>query len=129
MSVLLVEDNPERISKFRRACIGVSLTNLTTARMAIQWLEDHTPQLIFLDYDLHEYGLDRAESGCGGDVVTWMTGCSKRWAKTTVVIHSLNIAGAERMFQKLSRKDIVSTKIPHIWQRESDVALLLRGIL
>lgn len=128
MSVLLVEDSPERIKLFRQACIGVSLTNLLTAKTAIAWLDDHTPKLIFLDYDLHEHGKDIKESGCGADVVSWLATRSHRFHHTLIVIHSLNEIGAERMYLKLHRHSIIAARMPFVWKNPKDLERLLHEI-
>lgn len=128
MSVLLIEDSPNRITKFRQGCIGVSLTNLKTSSLAISWLKDHSPKLIFLDYDLHEYGTDRAESGCGGDVVSWMVKHTKQFQHTLVVIHSPNKTGSSRMLVQLQEHDISATLMPFVWERPADLERLMLGI-
>lgn len=128
MSVLIIEDDPRRIKSFRRELIGVSVTNITTAPSAIAWLMDHTPKLIFLDYDLHEHGTDYKKSGCGGDVAAWMTKQTRRFNMTFVVIHSLNDDGARRMMQKLQKQGIPVARMPFVWDRPESMAKLKRAI-
>jgi CheY-like chemotaxis protein len=128
MSVLIVEDNPERIKKFRRGLIGASVTNLTTARAAIRWLEDHASRLIFLDYDLDDHGTPIKESGTGGEVAMWMSKHPRKFSHSLVVIHSLNDHGAQKMFDVLHKEGIATSLMPSAWEKPLDLERLVRGL-
>jgi CheY-like chemotaxis protein len=128
MSVLIIDDDRARIKQFRQHLHGFPTTDLSRAGDGIKWLEDHAPKLIFLDYDLHEHGTSRAESGCGKDVASWIVRHPKQFAHTLIVIHSLNSAGAEKMHAMFVKVGITSTKIPFAWQRPADLDRLLRGL-
>ncbi len=129
MSLLLIEDNPNRIKQFRQGLIGISVTQICTASSAIAWLGDHTPKLIFLDYDLHEFGKEIKESGSGGEIAAWMAKQKKRFNRTLVVIHSLNENGAERMAVKLRGAYIDVARMPYVWERPAELEGLLHRVL
>jgi CheY-like chemotaxis protein len=127
-SILIVDDDPRRIVLFRRGIFGVPVTNIMQARQAIAWLQDHTPGLLFLDYDLHQHGTDIKVSGCGGDVVTWMAKEKNRFKHTFVVVHSLNEENSIRMVEKLRRSGITATRMPYIWDKPQDLDRLVREL-
>ena len=128
MSVLLIEDSPERVKKFKQHCIGISFIHKKTADAAIAWLQSNTPKVIFLDYDLHDYGADIHETGCGGDVVSWMGKHDHQFQHTQVVIHSLNMSGAARMFAKLQQHNIPSVRMPFIWEHPSSLDIFTKNL-
>lgn len=126
MSVLIVEDNPERIRLFRQGFIGVSTTVITDAPMAIGWLKDHTPNLILLDFDLHEHGASRFVAGCGLDVARFLARWAARFRKTLILIHSLNRTGAEKMLKVLKNKELMASLHPFLWDEQKTMERLTR---
>ena len=127
-SILIVDDDPRRIVFFRRGIFGVPVTNISQASQVILWLQDHTPDLIFLDYDLHQHGTDIKISGCGGDVVTWIAQNKARFKRTFFVIHSLNEENSIRMVEKLRRSGLMATRMPFIWEKPQDLDRLVRDL-
>lgn len=127
-SILIVDDDPHRIKQFRRAIFNVPVTNLSRASDAIAWLQDHTPEVIFLDYDLHQHGTSIRLSGCGGDIVSWMSKQKNRFKHTFVIIHSLNEENSIRMNEKLHRSGITSTRMPFIWEKPQDIDRIMRQL-
>lgn len=128
MSILVVDDNPQRVKKFRDQLIGIPTTNLNTAHAANAWLEDHTPKIIFLDYDLHQHGTPVKQSGSGGNITTWLCHNAKRFQHTLVVIHSLNRDAAQKMLEKLHKNNIATTILPSVWDDPATMYRLIRGI-
>jgi CheY-like chemotaxis protein len=124
MSVLIVEDNPERIKLFRQGFIGVSTTVLTTASLALDWLKDHTPKLLLLDYDLHEHGTPIKLSGCGADVARGIVRYAKRFERTMIVVHSLNQQGAARIMKTLNGSNLSASQHPYLWKEPENMERL-----
>ena len=128
MSVLIVEDSPTRIKLFRQGFVGTSVTVLTTASLATTWLEDHTPNLICLDYDLDQYGQDRKTSGCGYTVARFLARNAKRFEHTLVIVHSLNEAGAGRMTKTIHLQNIPCSRHPRLWEEPLNMGRLMREV-
>jgi hypothetical protein len=124
MSVLIIEDNPERIKLFRQGFIGVSASVLTTAPLAAGWLKDHVPKLLLLDYDLHEHGTDIKMSGCGADVARGMARYAKRFERTMIVIHSLNPTGAKHIMKILRAGGLSASVHPNLWKEPENMERL-----
>lgn len=128
-SVLILEDNPARVRSFRQNIIGIPITNLSTAPQAIAWLSDHTPNLLFLDYDLDQFGVDARIAGHGSDVAAWMSKHAKQFAHALVVIHSLNEDGSTRMCDRLKSVGIAAMRFPFVWEKPADLDRLTRMLL
>lgn len=128
MSILVVEDSPTRIKSFRSGFTGASTTVLITAKLAISWLREHTPKLICLDYDLDQYGLDKNEAGNGYDVARYLVEENKRFSKTLIIIHSLNINGSERMLKTLKTHGLIASLHPHLWEEAFTMDRLTRTV-
>ena len=124
MSVLIIEDNPERIKLFRRGFIGISTSVLTTASFALDWLKDHVPKLLLLDYDLHEHGTPIKLSGCGADVARGMARYAKRFERTMIVVHSLNPIGARRILKTLQGGNLSASMHPNLWKEPENMERL-----
>lgn len=110
MRIFILEDDPVRIKHlFRENLIGHALTIVETVDAAIEQLAQHEFDLIFLDHDLggKQY-VDPKDEPTGQDVADWL---SQRDDRTTVIIHSCNTVGAERMEKTLKRNRFV-VKIP-----------------
>lgn len=92
-SVLVVEDNDERIRWFRQQIPQAVFA--TTAREAITQLGLKTFNVIFLDHDLHWiHAADINRKGSGQDVARFL---SCLGYQGLVLIHSKNEQGVARM--------------------------------
>lgn len=129
MSVLIVEDNPVRTKKLRAALVGLSITNIDSAPMAIQWLADHSPTLMFLDHDLHEYSKHGKDSGTGLEVASWMARHAVKFKHTAVIVHSLNEKHAPRIVDALRKAEIHTSRIPFIWDRPEMLEVIRQNVL
>lgn len=103
--VLVLEDDPNRIHKFRRDLIGVtSVEYAQTAAHAKQLLTTRDYDLIFLDHDLGgDTYVDSTEENTGAEVARFLARL-EQWQdpKTTVVVcHSLNPDGRKYMITTL----------------------------
>ncbi len=106
MRILILEDDENRIAKFRENFIGCILDITKDPNEANRWLQENQYDMIFLDHDLEdshylEDCLSKETTGlCTADFLGNNLHCNK---KAVVIIHSLNPAGRERM--KLACKD------------------------
>lgn len=128
MSMLVVEDNPSRIRLFRRGFIGVCITTVNTSDLAISWLNGHTPSLICLDYDLDQFGISRSESGTGQDVARFIAREHKRFARTLIIVHSLNEVWAPKMVALLRSKGLTASRHPNLWEESRNMELLAQEV-
>jgi hypothetical protein len=128
MSVLILEDSPARIKLFRQGFIGTSTTILTKAPLAISWLKGCTPRLICLDYDLDQYGEELKDSGTGFDVAAFIAKNTKRFARTLIIIHSLNETGAGKMLRILKINKLPASRHPNLWESQLDMERLAKVV-
>ena len=126
MSVLILEDSPTRIKLFRQGFIGTSTTILTKASMAISWLKGCTPRLICLDFDLDQYGEELKYSGTGLDVASFIAQKAKRFARSLIIIHSLNEKGSLKMIRILKKAGLMVSMHPKLWESSADMDRLAR---
>ncbi len=120
-SILILEDNPARVRSFRKNIIGIPITHMATAPQAINWLSTHTPNLIFLDYDLDQFGTNARISGYGIDVASWISKHPRQFEHALVVVHSLNEGGAIEMVDRLQRAGVVAMRFPYVWEKPDDL--------
>jgi len=94
LRVLLVEDAPTRQVELRRLFADQECHVATTAEAAKELLRTLQFDVVFLDYDL-------AGPGTGEAVASELR--KDHSARTTVLVHSMNIAGAARIRRVLPR--------------------------
>lgn len=128
MSMLILEDSPIRTRAFRHGFIGACISTVNTSAMAIAWLNDHTPHLICLDYDLDQYGLDRKETGTGYDVARFIASHHRRFSRANIIVHSLNHEWAKKMVALLHAKDLRAYRHPFLWEDQENMARLGREV-
>jgi CheY-like chemotaxis protein len=120
-SILILEDDPVRIKKFKSAFIGVHTVFFHDAKDAITYLHQTTPRVILLDYDLDSDPLRSEDPGCGQDVAFYISENALRFKKSTVVIHSLNRDGAKLMGNTLAEVKIHADSVPFLWRNEEQL--------
>lgn len=113
MKILILEDDDKRIQKFKQNFIGCEMFITHLPKTANRLLEEEEFDLIFLDHDLAD------------EHYIWDTNCNETTGlctaehlgnnphlsqKATVIVHSLNPNGSERMMQAL--KERIKHKIP-----------------
>jgi CheY-like chemotaxis protein len=125
-SILILEDNPARVRSFRRNIIGIPITHAATAPQAISWLSRNTPNLIFLDFDLDQFGTSAKIAGYGIDVASWISKHPRQFEHTLVVIHSLNEGGAALMLDRIHSTGTAAMRFPSVWDKPSDLDRLTR---
>ena len=113
MNVLIVEDAPVRVKRLRQLVPLAHILEAARGKQAIEILTQHPIDLIFLDYDLTGglTGLDVAQA------------IHKLRPLPTVIIHSMNIAGATRIQRFLP--EAIPCPIRDIEERWKDIAAKL----
>ena len=97
MRVLVLEDNEDRVRKFRRELVGNVVDFALDAEAALAFIGAHAYDLIFLDHDLG--GEEMVDSG-GANTGYRVASCLARDGKNgaaRVVLHSCNPSGAGMM--------------------------------
>jgi len=102
--VLVVEDDEMRCAWFRRKFAAHVLDVTCDVSEALVWLEEREYSTILLDHDLREehYFSDAPDDErTGYAVAAWLAAHPDRQRNATIVIHSLNYMGAQRMLERL----------------------------
>jgi CheY-like chemotaxis protein len=103
--VLLVEDDEVRCAWFRRKFAPHVLDVTCDAGQAVRWLTEREYATILLDHDLleeHYFSDEPDDERTGYAVAAWLAAHPDRQRHATIVIHSLNYAGAQRMLDALT---------------------------
>jgi CheY-like chemotaxis protein len=102
--ILIVEDDEMRCEWFHQK-FSSHLRDVTCdVRQAIVWLEEHEYTAILLDHDLadeHYFSNEPDDERTGYAVASWLAAHPDRQRDATIVIHSLNYTGAQRMLDIL----------------------------
>jgi CheY-like chemotaxis protein len=96
MKILILEDNPERHKIFKKFYVEHELCIVETSTEAIEILQTHIFDAIFLDHDLG--GQQMVESGpnTGYEVAKWLEE-NPEHSCSNIIIHSLNPVGRDKM--------------------------------
>ena len=111
-SVLVVEDNPERIAYFREKLKGYDLTVATTPAEGVKAVESRRFDVVFLDHDAVPVFVKPDDPN--HDTMTFFPVAKALAAQKyngNVIIHSFNPVGAIRMQILLGRTAFVK-RIP-----------------
>ncbi len=103
--VLLVEDDEIRCAWFRRKFAPHVLDVTCDVGQAVRWLSEREYATILLDHDLldeHYFSDETDDERTGYAVAAWLAAHPDRQRDATIVIHSLNYAGAGRMLDALT---------------------------
>jgi hypothetical protein len=107
MKILILEDDDRRIRKFKENFIGAQLFITHLPAVANKWLDEEEFDFIFLDHDLADehYLQDTACSETTGLCTAEYLGNNpKLCGKATIIIHSLNPNGRQRMMVALGER-------------------------
>jgi len=120
MKILILEDDDQRVKKFKALFFDheVYITHLPT--QACKWLEEIEFDVITLDHDLSEdvQGLDNNfDVGTGLEVANFLGKNLTRSEKAQIFIHSLNGQGAVRMQSAMKERGEVP-HVPFLWLKE-----------
>ena len=107
MKILFLDDMEVRHQHFRMQSIGSIVTHVYDAKSAIDKLSTESFDVASLDHDLSVDTImlmpDKGE-GSGYDVALFIAALPPDRRPATVIIHSLNPAGSERMIKALEGK-------------------------
>ena len=107
MKILVVEDNPYRIKKFKSELIGCAVDYTDNAYDGIILVREKEYDLIFLDHDLGGRELvSSKDSNTGFQVAKAIKDTPNESA--LIIIHSANPVGAKNMQQELPQAVTVS---------------------
>ena len=127
MRVLIVEDSHNRMHYFRMNLVGTSIDHADRIQHADGLIRANTYDIVFLDYDLDEAGLN---VGCGGDVANLIslltTFAQYPSNKARHIVHSLNPSGAKYMFDTVREAGLWVVCRPQIWEEGDVLQRLIR---
>jgi hypothetical protein len=113
MKILILEDDPSRVGKFKMRLIGHEVFFTDDTKVCIEKLKTEKWDALFLDHDLG--GKVYVESGIGtGYEVACFLEEFPEYRPETVLIHSLNGVGAKKMLQALKLPDLCH--MPFLWE-------------
>ncbi len=113
--VLVVEDDEGRCEWFRQRLASHALDLTCDVGQAVRWLEEREYAAILLDHDLadeHYLSDEPDDERTGYAVAAWLAAHPDRQRDATVLIHSLNYAGARRMLDLLCEAGRAAEHIP-----------------
>jgi CheY-like chemotaxis protein len=101
MKILLLEDNQERINKFKELFKNQTIFCCSDIHQAIDTCNNWNIDIMFLDHDLdNRIWVDSREENTGYQFVKWLVD-NKIQEKCLIYIHSMNPIGANRMLNYL----------------------------
>lgn len=110
--ILILEDDLERVRKFRAGLVGNEVEVVATSASAIHLLSTKDFDVVFLDHDLGGKVMQASGKETGYEVAKWLAANPDR-QPPQIIVHSFNPAGAANMLSVLS--DAVYE--PGIWLR------------
>lgn len=120
MKILILEDDEQRVKKFKEQMYGHVLYITHLPKQAKKWLEEIEFDLITLDHDLAEemQGLDNNfDVGTGLEVANFIGQNPQLSQKAQILIHSLNGGGAQRMISAMKSRGEIQ-HVPFLWLKE-----------
>jgi len=101
MRILVLEDDPNRVKKFRRELVGHAVDYAADVQSAVGLLAAHRYDLMFLDHDLGgQEMVDSSEENTGYQFAVAVA-ADGRNSGAVVVVHSCNPAGADNIVAAL----------------------------
>ena len=113
--ILIVEDDDVRCAWFAQKYAGREVDLTCDVREAIAWLASREYNVILLDHDLteeHYYSDTPDDDNTGYAAAEWLASHPDRQRDATIVIHSLNYFGAERMLERLRGAGRTAEHVP-----------------
>jgi CheY-like chemotaxis protein len=113
--ILIVEDDASRCAWFSERFSGLILDVTCDVAQAILWLREREYYTIFLDHDLNEehyLSNEPDDEHTGYAVAAWLAANPDSQRDATILIHSLNYAGAQRMLDRLQTSGRDAEHVP-----------------
>lgn len=120
MRILILEDDRDRVRKFKALFYEHEVHVTRFPEQANQWLEEMEFDVITLDHDLAEemQGFDNNfETGTGLEVANYLGNNLHLSPKAEIYVHSLNGGGARRMISAMKQRGDVP-HVPFLWLKE-----------
>lgn len=114
MKILILEDDQNRISSFKRVLSAHQVTFTEKAEDCIRELRDNKFDCLFLDHDLGGEVYVDSGPGTGYEVAKWLEEHEDR-QPNLIFLHSLNSVGVKNMKQALPKSRIC----PWAWTANS----------
>lgn len=117
IKVLFLDDDEQRHMIAKKNLIGTDLTQVYTAKEAIDKLQSSSYDVVFLDHDLadhHYQNYDSSDEQTGQEVAKFIANHRNTHKNTVFVLHSLNPNGRAAMKNIL--KDCHVIEKPFAWQ-------------
>lgn len=111
MNILILEDDPSRVKKFRAKLIGHNLTVTDDSKACIKLLESGVWDILCLDHDLGGQVYVASGENTGYEVAKWLE-LNPKNLPSTIYIHSLNGVGAANMKACLPQ----AIQVPFLWE-------------
>jgi DNA-binding LacI/PurR family transcriptional regulator len=102
--ILIVEDDEMRCRWFEQKFAGRDRDITCDVQQAFLWLAEREYAVIMLDHDLadeHYFSDEPDDERTGYAVAAWLAAHPDHQRDATIVIHSLNYTGAQRMLDHL----------------------------
>lgn len=110
MKIFILEDNKNRMVKFRRELIGHYIDHAETIEEGTSLVVSNKYDLLFLDHDLGgDEMVDSNESNTGYQLARFIASFTKN-KETPCIVHSCNPAGADNIVNVLPH----AIKLPFI---------------
>jgi hypothetical protein len=120
MKILILEDDEKRIDKFKMNFIGCKFFITHLPQTANRWLSEEEFDLILLDHDLmdeHYLGDCDSRENTGLCTAEYLGNNPNLCKNATIIVHSLNPAGSERMMVALKGRNKHRIPFTHIFER------------
>ena len=114
MTALVLEDDIERISKFRKCLFNFQTTYVDSAENCIYMLKNNKYDFIALDHDLGgQVFVPTDEKNTGSEVARWINNNYDNFInkESIIAVHSLNLPAAQNMLDLIPN----SKHIPFLW--------------
>ncbi len=122
MKILILEDNEERQRLFRENLKDHILIIVETSKLAIKNLINEKWDITFIDHDLGGKVYVPSGENTGYEVAKFLEE-NKKYIPKYVIIHSLNVVGANNIKQALPH----AVHIPFAWTKENIKRLGLKN--
>ena len=118
MRILFVDDCPERTKQFRERAAEHELVCVEDCKKAVAALDGEPFDMIFLDHDLaDEHYWRDMRKGTGTEIAQRIAAKARKHQHATIILHSLNHAGRQRMRSILGAVHIKAIDAPWGWLR------------
>ncbi len=121
MRILIVEDDETRCHWFKQKFADAELDVTCDVAQAARWLAERDYNLILLDHDLteaHYYSNEPDDEHTGYAVAAWLAAHPGSQHDATILIHSLNYTGADRMLSVLREAGREAEHVPFPYMRD-----------